>query len=252
MVFLSNSTNAYEFKAHFRHVPPDMTYIDNVPAGPIREIIDLAVTHAGHTVVWKTVPWKRTQKVALQGKTDLLVRHSMNGERQRYLSPIINGHQIREVIFITAPNIKVVIDSFEDLQKYTIGQHRGYLYAPQFDQADNLKREIANEHRQLVQMLKRGRVDAVVMTTDLKGDIELLLAVEGAKISTYRMLFANKRFCSIPVNSPAIAYFDQISTEIFKLRRSGEMSDIMKKHGAEPYLQDFTTPESKAQEALIN
>ncbi|MEH6651370.1 MAG: hypothetical protein V7707_15185 [Motiliproteus sp.] len=101
-------------------------------------------------------------------------------------------------------------------------------------------------------MLERGRVDAVVMTNDLKGDIELLLAVEGAKISPYQMLFVNKRFCSIPINSPAMEYFDQISSQIFKLRRSGEMAEIMTKHGAEPYLQDFTTPESQAQEALAN
>ncbi|MEH6651369.1 MAG: hypothetical protein V7707_15180 [Motiliproteus sp.] len=137
---LANIAQAYEFKADFRHVPPDMTYINDVPAGPIREIIDLAVTRAGHTIEWRTVPWKRTQKVASQGKTDLLVRHSMNDERRKFLSPIIMGHQIREVVFITAPNKEVIIHSFADLQNYTIGQHRGYLYAPQFDQASNLKR----------------------------------------------------------------------------------------------------------------
>lgn len=57
--FLVSIADAYEFKADFRLVPPDMFYVNNVPTGPIREIVDLAVTRAGHTIVWKTASdWK--------------------------------------------------------------------------------------------------------------------------------------------------------------------------------------------------
>lgn len=65
------------------------------------------------------------------------------------------------------------------------------------------------------------------------------------------MTFINARYCSIPKKSPLIKYFDQISVEMFKLRRSGEMTNIMKKYGAIPFIQDFTTPESKKQELLL-
>ena len=257
-IILSFSTNllvsiadAYEFKADFRLVPPDMVYVNNVPAGPIREIVDFAVKRAGHTIVWKTAPWKRTQLMASQGMIDILVRHSMNDKRRPFLSPILMGYQIREVIFVTSPNKEVEIKSFEDLQKFKIGQHRGYFYATQYNEADNINRHIVNSHRQLEKLLKIGRVDAVVMTSGLKGDLELLLSIPGTKIADYKIIFLNARYSSIPIKSPAIKYLDQISVEFFKMRRSGEMTQIMEKYGAKPYFQDFTTKESKAQEALV-
>jgi polar amino acid transport system substrate-binding protein len=243
--------NVYKFKADFRLVPPDMFYVDNVPAGPIREIVDLAVTRAGHQIVWKETPWKRTQEMAAHGQTDILVRHSMNDQRSTFLSPILMGYQEREMVFVIAPNKDVVIEKFEDLQKYNIGQQRGYFYAPQYNAAKNINKTTVNRHEQLIKLLEIGRVDAVVMTSDLKNDIDLLLSVKGAKVAGYKMTFFNGRYCSIAKKSPAIKYVNEISAEIFKLRKSGEMTKIMNMYGSKPFIQDFTTQESKAQELLI-
>ena len=248
----SISSKAYEFNADFRLVPPDMTYQNEQPYGPIKEIVDLAIKRANHTIIWHSlVPWKRTQVMAKQGRTDILVRHSMNTARNAFLKPILIGYQQREIVFLKAPNKKIKLESFYDLENYTIGEHRGYFYYNTYNESKNLKRTPLNTHEQLFKMLEAGRIDLLIMNKDSKGDLKKALAIPGVKIAKYKVTFLNPRYCSIPLKSPAIKYFNEISNEFFKMRRSGEINQILLRHNALPFIQDFTTAESKAQEALL-
>ncbi|GAA5315351.1 MAG: transporter substrate-binding domain-containing protein [Candidatus Pelagadaptatus aseana] len=251
LLFCSHSSAA-ELNAHFRSVPPDMFFKGNQPAGPIKEIAELALSRAGHSIHWQAVPWKRTQFMARAGNTDLLVRHSMTPEREQYLAPILIGYELRNVLFVKAPGKTIRVKHFKDLKQYRIGQRRGHFYARDFNDANNLNRELVNNHEQLVRMLQAGRIDLAVINDSEQGDLEALLAIDGSAIAEYKISYFNGRYCSIPLKSPAYAFFDDINREFFAMRASGEITEIMQRHGAEPFIQDFSTPESKAQQALAH
>lgn len=251
ILLLACNVQAYEFKADFRVVAPDMVYFNNQPAGPIKELVELAIKRAGHSISWQAIPWKRTQHRAELGKVDLLVRHSMNEKRREYLKPILMGYQKRQVTFLTAPNKDIRIHQFDDLKKYTTGQIRGYFYAPKYNNAHNLKKLNFNDYQQLGRVLEVGRVDAIIINSDSKHDLEMLLAIPGVKVAPYEMTFLNGRYSSIPINSPAEKYFKEVNAEFFRLRQSGEMTKILNQYGAKPFEQDFTTLESQSQEAMF-
>lgn len=241
---------AYEFRADFRVVAPDMVYSEGKPAGPIKELVTLALKRAGHSITWEAIPWKRTQHRAELGKMDFLVRHSMNDKRRGYLKPILMGYQKRQVVFLTSPKKDVHITKFSDLQNYTIGQIRGYFYAPQYNDADSISKLDFNDYQQLGRVLAVGRVDAIIVNSDSKSDLEMLLSIPGVKMASYQMTLLNGRYSSIPIKSPAIKFYKQISAEFFKLRQSGEMTQILKQYGSKPFEQDFSTRESQEQEAF--
>ncbi|MCE2571878.1 substrate-binding periplasmic protein [Motilimonas eburnea] len=248
---IAMSVSAYELNGHFRSRPPAMIVESQTVSGPVHDAIVQALAIAGHTVKWTVVPWKRTQKMAEHGLVDFLPRHSMNEERAKFLLPILMGYRKREVLFVVAPGKQIKVQHFSDLQGHVIGQRRGSFYAPLYNDANNLLKLSVNSYEQLLQMLEIGRVDLAIVLSDNIEFKERLLAIPGATLADFRITLLAGRYSSIPINSPAAEFYEQINAAFFNMRKSGEMDAIFKLHGLPPLHQDFTTPESKAQEAML-
>lgn len=116
--------------------------------------------------MWQEVPWARTLSRAIQGSVDIVPRHSLNLEREKYLSSMLIGFENRSVTFLLAPHLINIepINSFEQLNNYSFGMLRGSFYSPSLENIrDKPATVYANSIEQLMGMLLKGRIDVLPM-----------------------------------------------------------------------------------------
>ncbi len=91
-----------------RHRPPEMSIVNGKYYGPIIDIIELLLSDAKVEPQWLNIPWPRTLLRAQNGIVDLIPRHSMTSDREKYLLPMLLGYEKRHVRYLFGPHINNV------------------------------------------------------------------------------------------------------------------------------------------------
>ena len=216
------------FIAHCRERAPELVPVNDQCIGPIPDMVNLAVSKLGYEVRWQHIPWKRSLELARLGQVDLLPRHSMTEERQRFLYPIVYGKQTRRVMYYLAPHWPRDVTDFEQLSLLRVGALEGSFYSYEFNDALNVDKTFVRRTQQLLEMLRIGRIDAAV--TSNSHELELFEARVELRRASYVEHFENRRYISIPKQSPKAELHLRLAAVIAEMRHSGEIANIYQRY----------------------
>ncbi|MDX1610545.1 MAG: transporter substrate-binding domain-containing protein [Halofilum sp. (in: g-proteobacteria)] len=137
-------------------------YGENLPRnGFFTELVREAFERGGHTVNVEFMPWARAMLEVKQGDREVLLGAYYSDERaETYWAsePIYTA----EVGLVTLTDVGLEsFSSLRELAGYTIGYGRGYIVTEEFDNADYLTKEPAEDLARNVRKLYAGRIDMV-------------------------------------------------------------------------------------------
>ncbi len=137
-------------------------YGEELPRGGFfTDIVRTAFERAGHEVTTQFMPWARAKVEVEQGDRDVLLGAYYNEERaETYLAS--DAIYTAEVGLVALESLGVEsFDSLRELSDYTIGFGRGFTVNEEFDNADYLDKEAAEDLELNVNKLYAGRVDMI-------------------------------------------------------------------------------------------
>jgi polar amino acid transport system substrate-binding protein len=117
-------------------------------------------------------PWARSLAALEQGKADLMTGLAKTAERERYIDYLPQPYYACAPRFYTAPAQAAGLRNYAHLTGLNIGSVLESAYFEPFDSDRSLRKTVVNKEAQLLEMLARGRLQAMV-GTDCQVDYEL-------------------------------------------------------------------------------
>lgn len=228
-IFLLASVQAATFTVDCRDRSPELIPTRNGCLGPVAVIVETALLRQGHKVKWQQNNWNTTIQNAETGDIDLVIRHSMNPEREAFLHEIAYGYEIRLIYYYSAPGRSQKIRTLSDLNGLTIGAKEGSFYSPEFERNTQVIKKLYPETADVAQALEQGEID-VAITSEAHG-LERFQVIKGAIPAEYTEKFYNGRYISIPKASRQAKFFNAFEAEIIKMVDDGEISQIFEQYG---------------------
>lgn len=257
LLFYASAAISHAVQVDMRHRPPEMSIVNGKYYGPIIDVIESLLSDEKVELQWVNVPWPRTLLRAQNGRVDLIPRHSMTSDREKYLLPMLLGYEQRHVRYLFGPHIKNVskYQTLKQLKKLKFGLLRGSYYGPFIENIDAKKSTIfTNDIEQLMSILLAGRIDVM--------PIQNLTWAENAfqnvkpsfhglnyQLANFKESFFSGKYISIPKLSPLTAKYHQLNCKLFQLRKSGMIDTIYQQYSIPAYIQIFDNKESERQEA---
>jgi len=242
ILLLINSATAEEkiLRADFRHRPPEMSIEDNHLFGPLKDILAEAAKKMGYKVKWKSVPFPRSLKALKYGQLDVLPRTVRTTEREEfinYLGPV--GYQQKNILFLVKKGQENLINSYDDLKKLRIGVKNRTAYFKRFNEDKSLKKITKKDDFNMAKMFSAGRFDTMAVLD--VASIER--ALKNNNISNYS--YANYRYeqkignyYGMSKKSSNASIYLQLNETLLNMVKSGRITEIYKKYGLEPPLQN--------------
>ena len=212
----------------FPHWPPMKIVEGNSFGGIDAEILRSIEKEINVRFVFKSLPWKRAQEEMRSGDVDLLTSMSISEERKQYAVFIEPPYWVYQVLFYTAPHNKP-IDRYEDLAGKSVGQIRGGLYFPRYDEDVKVEKVNVEMEDQLIQMLENKRLDVVIgFETNLDYTMNLLGYNEVFQKSDLRIPTTGAHL-AFSKKSKNLDLLQPIKKALMKMVESGEIKDIREK-----------------------
>jgi ABC-type amino acid transport substrate-binding protein len=126
------------------------------------EIITKAFARVGYTVALSFMPWKRALWKVEAGHYDAAYPAYYSEERARIYA-LSKPFSAGPLGFYKRKDRDLSYQTLRDLQPYRIGVVRGYVSTSDFDAADFLEKDIADNDAQNLRKLLKGRVDLIVI-----------------------------------------------------------------------------------------
>jgi polar amino acid transport system substrate-binding protein len=228
------STSA-TFNIHCRDRSPELIPTQLGCIGPVAEIVEIALMRNKHKINWTTENWDNTIILAETGGVDMVIRHSMNKERDVFLDEVAYGYQVRKVDYYISPKVSKSITAKADLNGLKIGALGGSFYSKDFEENTEISKVFYKSTSELVTALTEGIVDVVV--TSSAHDLDRFKIILGARAADYFETFYNGRYLSIPKSSKRSKYFTKFEETIQKMVKDGEVDRIFNKYSLEPPTQ---------------
>lgn len=204
--------------------------------GFITKIVEESFRAAGYRDIQiDFYPWKRCMEMGKKGEVDGVIGAWFNEERaeQFYFS---ESMVTNKKMFFKLKESAVVSEynSLKDLSNYRIGIIRGYTYSEEFDTADYLVKDEANDIKMLFKKLVGDRVDIVVASyyptlyilehelALFKPDVEVI--TPPLKEDPLYVIFPKQR-----ENSSRIR--DDFNKGLEIIQNSGKFDAILEEHG---------------------
>lgn len=226
-------------RADYRERPPEMQALDELPAGPLIEVLDTAAQRVGARIEWRYAPFIRSLEDLRLGRIDLVPRVLFTADRAGYVHylPAI-GSQRKSIRFIVRADQQVTLRSYADLYGKVIGVKRGTAYFDQFDNDRQLTKSLATDDYLLAGMFRAGRLDVMaVLDTD---------AIEA---QFHKIGFSNYRYAEYQYQQSVGNYYgasqyhylgqkkalyEQLGQALRGMRESGEIARIYHRYGVTP------------------
>lgn len=139
------------------------------------DILEFLESETGLDFVIQKKPWARCLKNMEIGSADLMVGLAYSKERGEYIEYLNPSYFTISIGFFTSSDT-IKIENFKDLEGITIGYVTGSNYFEEFDNSTNLRKISVPQESQLLQMLERGNLDAIIGT---RSQIEYELKIKG-------------------------------------------------------------------------
>ncbi len=199
------------------------------------DIVTTVFQQAGYTVHIDFMPWARVLSLVKHGKYDGGFPAYYSEERAKTYAmsdPFAQG----PLVFYTLKSSDIPYTGLEDLKPYKIGIVRGYVNTPEFDEADYLKKDVADNDAQNLKKLLYNRIDLIVIdkltaqhiintTMPERGD-ELKAMEPPLEEKSLHLLLSREK----EGYEHILADFNQA---LEQLQADGTIKAILKKHGFE-------------------
>lgn len=141
--------------------PPAIDFVDNRFVGRNVEVARALASALGKKVTFVNCPFARCFNMMKNGQADLLIGLRMVEERKAFVSYLPTPIQIQHLPlkFYVSRSSDIEINCYQDLATLTIGVLRGGSYFEPFDQDKNLQKIAATNHKQLIDLLLKKRID---------------------------------------------------------------------------------------------
>ena len=205
--------------------PPAEDFVDNKFVGRNVEVARTLVAAMGKEVQFTQCPFARCFSMLQKGHVDMLIGLRKTKDRLKTISflsePMYYQHFPLRFYVNTKNAIK--IESYEDLEDLSIGVLRGGTYFERFDQDKELMKIEVATHKQLVNMLRKKRIDTfpereesvLPWINKANYDVEFSLA-------KYQYDEAVASYIGISKKSPFNAEIEAFSATLQKLKASGK------------------------------
>ena len=255
LLLLPTNSFAEQVRIDLRHRPPEMSIIEQNYSGPIIDIIELLLKDANLEPLWLNVPWPRTLLRAKLGQVDIIPRHSMTPDREKYLLPMLLGYEQRTIHYLLAPTIKNA-DTYKSPKQFgglIFGLLRGSYYGPYIKSIDNYVSTVyTNDIDKLMSLLLSGRIDIMPIQNLSWAEaaydkVKHMHPGKQYQTTFFKESFVSGKYISIPKSSPLAAKYHQLNCKLFKLRNAGIIDKLYKEYLISTYIQIFDNKESQQQ-----
>jgi len=145
------------------HYPPYYFVADGALRGAVIEVAQQIAKQLGHTLIFEQYPWPRIQRYLSQGKIDMVLLYSKTPQREQFAIYTDFPHMYDASYLAIKKGQSIDFDGdLSKLQRYKFGNIRGYSHGASYDSAANLSKHHANDEKQLIRMLLKGRIDIAV------------------------------------------------------------------------------------------
>ena len=145
---------------------------DGALSGLDIDLLDQLSQRTGLRFEVQRAPWARGLAALQNGKADLMTGLAKTPERESYIHYLPQPYYACAPRFYAAPAQAKALQSYSQLVSLTIGHVLESAYFEPFDSDQQLRKTAVNTENQLLEMLVRGRLQAVI-GTDCQVDYEL-------------------------------------------------------------------------------
>ncbi len=198
------------------------------------DISRAVLERAGYDVKSAILPWPRIVSGAQTGEYDVITSLFPSIEMQNILQ-YSEPFYTTEIKFIQRKGRDIVFGDLNSLRPYSIAVGAGFLYSPEFDEADFLEKVEVTTTLQGIRMVAASHVDLTLDSTDvlrhsiLRDDPSLGDQIELLEpaLATQSIHMAVSTFRSD--HATIVAEFNRALEE---MQADGSFAELLKKHNA--------------------
>lgn len=144
--------------------PPFIIYDkeNNKLSGIDVDIITEIFSRANIEVESKIATFNGSLKLIKDGLSDILPTITNNEERDKIMDYGYCRDGI-DYVFFAKEDSNIQINSYEDLHKYSIATVNGYAYTKEFENDNNIKKDVSREESLMFKKVLIGQVDALII-----------------------------------------------------------------------------------------
>ncbi len=234
-ILFAKSDDAF-LLADFRHRPPEMVVEGEKIHGPLKDILEEAASEIGHKVKWRIENFNRSLSELEAGTVDIVPKTFFRQSRTEfihYLGPIFKRPQ--RINFLVRKGRENLINSYQDLYKYTIATKRSSFYFEEFNSDKKIKKFESFDDYNMSDMFIRGRFD-VMAIIDLT-PIEEEFRKRGFTDYTYTNYYHEREtgvFYALSKKSPKVGIAEKLNAVLIKMAQSGRIDKIYQKYNLNP------------------
>ncbi len=207
--------------------PPYIMSEHGKPSGLDVEIVQELCKHLGIESEIQVIPWKRAVKYAKEGKADAIFAIRHTEERAGFLYYPSEALNLERTVIFAQKGSGIKINKIDDLKGKLIGTVRGYVYGPEFDNYQGLKRkDECKDDRELMKLFAKGRVP-LIATPD-EGTVKYLCKKEGIKAEVAYVLNETPSYIAFSktLGEKGRAMAEKFGQMLLKLKKGGVIQKI--------------------------
>lgn len=132
------------------------------PEGILWEISRDVLASLGYDVTLEFVPWRRAQRLVLEGKRDGIIGIGINDQRERDYRFPKEALLLSETVVVSRKSHYVVYTGPESLAGLQVGVSQGYSYSSEIRETTGFERVAMPSIGSGLRMLVLGRLDAML------------------------------------------------------------------------------------------
>ena len=176
-------------------------------------------------------PWARILKNLKSGDVDVMSGLAKSKSRAEYIYYTTPAYYTCSFAFYIKKGNKNLIRKYEDLYNYSIGYVRNSVYFKRFDKDTKLHKHPVTAEIQLIEMLKRDRLD-IIIGNDCQVDYEIKeLGLQDIFEKTqFKPQYKSELYFVISKKSPFVKDIKRINKVIQRLVNEGKIKAYAKKY----------------------
>jgi len=216
------------------HFPPLEYENDKHRAeGAVVEVVRTIMGKLGHTVTIRVLPWTRAMKMVGSGKADAIFTAYKNAEREKFLDYSEEVLLEQEIYFYKKRGSPLDFNGhISSIQDTRIGIVSTISYGQVFDQYRQfILLDKANQLAHNFQKLAKGRIDLLPSTYYVAEHTIRHMGIEKQVERLPKMIESLPSYIAFSKKRDLHLLRKQFDGELKKMKRTGEYSRLLHKHG---------------------
>ena len=224
----NNDQNTLIVATHIE--PPLVNIINGTFTGQNVEVAKMLANAIGKKVTFLYCPFARCLNMTRDGKADMMIAINKTVKREKFLDYLDQpfSSKITPVRFYIKSERKLTINNYDDLQGLTIGVLRGATYFKRFDNDPHINKVEITTHRQLIDMLLKGRIDSFLgRELSIRNRVDERTYTNKMRMAPYTYNKRNDYYIAISKKSSDKLNIKQLSHSLDNLISDGSINAVL-------------------------